>query len=52
MNLQHDRIAALCSELKLYRLSGDWPAIAQEAARTEASFGDFVERLLLSEAEA
>lgn len=52
MNLQHERIAALCAELKLYRIGGDWSAIAQEAARAEASFGDFVERLLLSETEA
>lgn len=52
MNLQHERITALCAELKLYRIGGDWAAIAQEAARTEASFGDFVERLLTSETEA
>lgn len=52
MNLQHDRITALCAELKLHRIAGDWAAIAQEAARTEASFGDFVERLLQSETEA
>ena len=52
MNLQHDRITALCAELKLHRIAGDWAAIAQEAARTEASFGDFVERLLLGETEA
>lgn len=52
MNLQHERIAALCAELKLYRIGGDWAAIAQEAARTEANFGDFVERLLLSETAA
>ena len=52
MNLQHDRIAALCAELKLYRISGDWAAIAQDAARSEGSFGDFVERLLSTEAQA
>jgi DNA replication protein DnaC len=52
MNLQHERIAAMCAELKLHRMSTDWPAIAQEAARTEASFGDFVERLLMGETEA
>jgi len=32
MNLQHDRITALCTELKLYRVGGDWAAIAQDAA--------------------
>ena len=52
MNLQHDRIAALCAELKLYRISGDWAAIAQDAARGEVTFGDFVERLLSTEAQA
>lgn len=52
MNLQHDRITALCAELKLHRIGGDWAAIAQEAARTEASFGDFIERLLQSETAA
>ena len=52
MNLQHDRIAALCAELKLYRISGDWAAIAQDAARSEVTFGDFVERLLSTEAQA
>jgi DNA replication protein DnaC len=52
MNLQHERIAAMCAELKLHRMGTDWPAIAQEAARTAASFGDFVERLLLGETEA
>jgi DNA replication protein DnaC len=52
MNLQHERISALCSELKLYRVTGDWAAIAQDAARNEASFADFVERLLTGEAEA
>lgn len=52
MNLQHERISALCNELKLYRVSGDWAAIAQDAARSESSFADFVERLLISEAAA
>ena len=52
MNLQLERISALCNELKLYRVSGDWAAIAQDAARSESSFADFVERLLISEAAA
>ncbi|WP_440866033.1 hypothetical protein [Symbiopectobacterium purcellii] len=29
MNLQHDRIAALCEQLKLDRLPAEWPAVAQ-----------------------
>ena len=52
MNLQHDRIQALCEQLKFARLHADWPAIAQEAAREEASFADFLERLLGAEARA
>ena len=52
MNLQHDRIAELCAALKLYRIGGDWAALAQDAAGSQASFGDFVERLLRTEAEA
>ncbi|MGH6827074.1 IS21-like element helper ATPase IstB [Methyloceanibacter sp.] len=49
MNLQHDRIAALCGELKLYRIASDWSPIAQEIARQELSLGDFLERLLNGE---
>jgi DNA replication protein DnaC len=52
VNLQHERITALCAELRLYRIGGDWAAIAQEAARKEASFGDFIEQLLQSESAA
>ena len=52
MNLQHERITALCAELKLHRIGGDWAAIAQEAARKQASFGDFIEQLLQSETAA
>ena len=52
MNLQHERIAALCSSLNLQRIAVDWPALADEAARSQTSFGDFVERLLKSEVEA
>jgi len=47
--LQTDRIAALCEQLKLARLGTEWPALAQDAARDEASFADFLERVLASE---
>lgn len=47
--LQTDRIAALCEQLKLSRLGVEWPALAQDAARSEASFADFLERVLGSE---
>ena len=47
--LQSERIAALCEQLKLDRLGAEWPALAQDAARQEASFADFLERVLASE---
>jgi len=49
MSLQHERIAELCEQLKLSRLSTQWPALAQDAARDEASFADFLEKILASE---
>jgi DNA replication protein DnaC len=49
MSLQHDRIAELCEQLKLVRLGAQWPALAQDAARGEASFADFLEGVLASE---
>lgn len=52
MNLQHERIGALCEQLKFARLHSDWPAVAQEAAREQVSFADFLERLLDAEARA
>jgi len=35
--LQTERIAALCEQLKLARLSAEWPALAQDAARTSTT---------------
>lgn len=52
MNLQHERIQALCEQLKFASLQTDWPAIAQDAAREQTSFADFLERLLGAEARA
>jgi DNA replication protein DnaC len=52
MNLQNERIALLCSRLKLDRMANDWPPLAQQAAKDEASFADFLERLLNAENEA
>ena len=49
MSLQHQRIAELCEQLKLAGLGAQWPALAQDAARDEASFADFLEKLLASE---
>lgn len=52
MNLQNERIAHLCEQFKFARLAAQWPALAQEAARTEASFADFLEQVLASEVVA
>ena len=52
MNLQHERIQALCEQLKFARLHVEWPAIAQQAAKEDASFADFLERLLGAETRA
>lgn len=49
MNLQHQRITELCEQLKLASLGVQWPALAQDAAREEASFADFLEKVLASE---
>ena len=50
MNLQHERIARLCDELRLERIATEYPALAQKAAEEEASFTEFLERLLAHEA--
>lgn len=49
MSLQHERITELCVQLKLARLAAEWPALAQDAARDDASFADFLEKVLVSE---
>jgi len=49
MNLQQERIANICERLGLGRMARDWSALAQDAARTEASYADFFERLLAAE---
>lgn len=52
MNLQHDRISQLCNVLHLDRIGSEWPAVAQEVARQDASHGDFLEKLLAVENDA
>jgi DNA replication protein DnaC len=52
MNLQHQRITALCEQLKMASLAAEWPALAQQAAQDEASFADFMEKLLQCESAA
>ena len=43
---QDARIAEFCDQLKLIRLSSEWSGLAQDAAKAEASFADFLEKVL------
>lgn len=52
MNLQQERIAALCAQLKLEWVSEQYSQLAQEAVRSEMSYADFLERLLLQESSS
>lgn len=52
MNLQQQRIQALCEELKLPAVRTEWPTLAQRAAEAQASFADFLTSLLQSEQAA
>ena len=52
MNLQHERIQALCTELKLPAMQSEWSALAQRAADTQGSFADFLQAALESERAA
>lgn len=52
MNLQHERLDALCEQLRLPAVAGQWPTLAQRAVATEASYGDFLEQVLQAEASA
>lgn len=49
MNLQNDRIAALCDALQLDRVAAEYAGIAQDAATQSGTFSDFLERLLTTE---
>jgi DNA replication protein DnaC len=49
--LQHERIAHLCAELKLVAVSEIYGAQAQAAAASDASFSDFLEETLRGERE-
>src|SRR5690606_30010543 len=52
VNLQHNRIEQLCDVLTLERISSEWPAMAQQCARDDATHSDFLERLLCMENDA
>jgi DNA replication protein DnaC len=50
MNLQHERIGALCERLNLPFVAQAVGALAQKAAREEMAYSDFLEALLSEEA--
>jgi len=49
MNLQHERIAALCAQLTFDSVATDWAPLAQSSAMTDSSMADFLEQLLQAE---
>ena len=50
--MQSERLTSLCDELKLPRVAEQYGPIAQEAARKELSFADFLERALKAGSQA
>lgn len=52
MNLQTERIARQCEQLKLDTLNNEWPAIAQTCVEQGQSVADFLERSLQAELDA
>lgn len=52
MNLQSERIDDICQALKLLAVAQEWSGIAQQAARDESSYADFLEQLLQVEQQA
>jgi len=52
MNLQHERISALCEELRLCAVAEGYPDLAQTAAREDHSMSDFLEAVLGAEKSA
>lgn len=49
MNLQCDRIGAMCDSLKLSAIATQWSALADHAVREDKSLADFLESLLHAE---
>ncbi len=52
MNLQTERIARQCEQLKLDTLNNEWPAIAQTCVEQSQSVADFLEQSLQVELNA
>ena len=46
MNVQDERIQSACDALTLSAIAEQYPALAQEAADTDASYTDFLELTL------
>jgi len=51
MNLQQERIEYLCRQLRLESVASQYAALAQEAARDEQPYSDFLEKLLERETQ-
>lgn len=49
MNLQHERMTQMCEALKLPFVAQGYGAAAQQAAKDETAYSDFLERLLREE---
>lgn len=49
MNLQHERIAALCDELRLAAVAERYPELATAAVDNDQSYADFLEGVLAAE---
>ncbi len=49
MNVQNERIRAACDALSLSAMAEHYPALAQEAAHSDASYIDFLEQCLKAE---
>ncbi|MBY8964621.1 IS21-like element helper ATPase IstB [Algiphilus sp.] len=52
MNLQTERIQALCQQLQLDAVAAEYPALADHTAKTEGSHSDFLEAVLKAEHDA
>ena len=51
MNVQDERIRTVCESLALGAIGEHYPALAEQAAKQDSSYVDFLEQCLLSEQE-
>ena len=52
MNVQDERIQSACQSLSLNAIAEHYPALAHEAAESDVSYTDFLERCLKAERHA